>query len=102
MRNADGPISVPRRLPPRSRGTPMMWTAFMLASVYGLRASGASGYPDSRRNGWKQAENCENAQKHPTILAAGTQLECYSVAARYNLEEECRSLRGRFVSNSST
>src|SRR3954467_2771186 len=26
MRNADGPMSTPRRLPPRSSGTPMMWT----------------------------------------------------------------------------
>ena len=26
MRNADGPMSTPRRPPPRSSGTPMMWT----------------------------------------------------------------------------
>ena len=30
MRNADGPMSTPRRAPPRSRGTPMMWTGFIL------------------------------------------------------------------------
>src|SRR5678810_855742 len=28
MRTADGPISTPRRAPPRSSGTPMMWTGF--------------------------------------------------------------------------
>ena len=29
MRNADGPMSTPRRLPPRSSETPMMWAARM-------------------------------------------------------------------------
>ena len=31
MRNADGPMSTPRRLPPRSSGTPMMCTDFTIA-----------------------------------------------------------------------
>ena len=29
IRNADGPMSTPRRLPPRSSDTPMMWTGRM-------------------------------------------------------------------------
>ena len=33
MRNADGPMSTPRRLPPRSSDTPMMWTGRMQASA---------------------------------------------------------------------
>ena len=33
MRMADGPMSTPRRPPPRSRGTPMMWTAFIKLEV---------------------------------------------------------------------
>src|SRR6185295_17094026 len=34
IRSADGPMSTPRRLPPRSRGTPMMWTAFNSAHLH--------------------------------------------------------------------
>src|SRR5712691_3060067 len=30
MRIAEGPMSTPRRLPPKSSGTPMMWTGFMI------------------------------------------------------------------------
>ena len=33
MRNADGPMSTPRRPPPRSSGTPMMWTDFIKLEV---------------------------------------------------------------------
>jgi hypothetical protein len=29
MRSADGPMSTPRRFPPRSSGTPMMCTGFI-------------------------------------------------------------------------
>ena len=34
MRNADGPMSTPRRLPPRSSGTPMMWIGAFIASLH--------------------------------------------------------------------
>src|SRR3954469_3010460 len=33
MRKADGPMSTPRRPPPRSSGTPMMWTGFTSAQL---------------------------------------------------------------------
>ena len=33
IRSADGPMSTPRRPPPRSSGTPMMWTGFIEHSI---------------------------------------------------------------------
>src|SRR5262245_15038420 len=38
MRKADGPMSTPRRPPPRSRGTPMMWTDFIKLKLKSQKA----------------------------------------------------------------
>src|SRR5580704_10115816 len=48
MRNADGPMSTPRRLPPRSSGTPMTWTDGSTRIQYqnGLRARAFRPYPE--------------------------------------------------------
>src|SRR6185436_16471919 len=47
IRNADGPMSTPRRLPPRSSETPMMWTGRITAAnvPHGLVVDGSHKHP---------------------------------------------------------
>ena len=51
MRNADGPMSTPRRLPPRSSETPMMWTG-RTAGTLAQRLDGAGAPSSSTR--WRR------------------------------------------------
>jgi hypothetical protein len=58
MRSADGPMSVPRRLAPRSIGTPMM--RMVLSGVKLMAAGGVSKFrtfPDFTPNGRVCREN---------------------------------------------
>src|SRR5258706_6463018 len=53
MRKAEGPMSTPRRPPPRSKGTPMMWTVGTTrASLFKLKGNRhtLAGRRDDRRH----------------------------------------------------
>src|SRR5581483_813625 len=52
MRKADGPMSTPRRLPPRSRGTPIRWTERI--RVVNPRIFSYSNSPDAQEAGGRR------------------------------------------------
>src|ERR1051325_6501746 len=64
MRKADGPMSTPRRLPPRSSGTPMTWTVLATATLpgepFGDCAAGGAAVGDAVGD----ADTAESAAGH--------------------------------------
>src|SRR2546423_13845598 len=72
MRKADGPMSAPSRPPPRSRGTPMMWTAFITAN---LRLDGFQALEDLIWGSKGSATRCQilNQSRDPQILKSSNE-----------------------------